>query len=211
MPRRAKTVVSPTSLPVKTEARCHVCNAASRNKVDKLLAAQFSYTSIAQELIESDPDFKGKELDTVRKNVERHAKRHLDLRNRAVRQIVEQRAREQGMLLDTVEGKITSGRALLDLIINRGTEQLTDNPDFKVKMADAIEAVKMLEDVQKAEFQAQLETMQRQVWAISEALKMVSRRYQESNRVVDPAFIENVVQEAHKMFETEAIAPALES
>lgn len=205
MPRKSKALVSPTSLPMKTEARCNICNAASRSKVDKLVAAQFSYTSIAQELVESDPDFKGKEIDTVRKNVERHAKRHLDIRNKAIRQIVEQRAREQGMLLDSVEGKIVSGRALLDLITNRATEQLTDNPDFKVKIADAIEAVKMLEDVQKAEFQAQLETMQRQVWAISEALKEVSA---EMN--VNPQFIPLVVERAHKLFDQEAIAPALE-
>lgn len=204
MPRK-QIQVNLNNLPMKTEARCHICNSASRNKVDKLVAAQFSYTSIAHELVESDPDFKDKEVDTVRKNVERHAKRHLDIRNKAIRQMVEQRAREQGMLLESVEGKITSGRALLDLIINRGTEQLTDNPDFKVKMADAIEAVKMLEDVQKAEFQAQLETMQRQVWAISEALKSVATK-----RSVDPMFIPEVVKEAHRLFEQEAIAPELE-
>lgn len=210
MPRKQPIAADLSSLPMKTEVRCNVCNCASRNKVDKLVAAQFSYTSIAEELVESDPDFKGKELDTVRKNVERHAKRHLDIRSKAIRQIVEQRAREQGMLLDSVEGKITSGRALLDLIINRGSEQLTDNPDFKVKMADAIEAVKMLEDVQKAEFQAQLETMQRQVWAISEALKKIAGNYSKNHQVIDAMFIPAVVNEAHRLFEMEAVAPALE-
>jgi len=208
MPRAKRTgngLTVASNTPIKTESRCHICQCASRPKVDKLIAAQFSFSSIAEELIESDPDFAGKELDTVRKNVERHAKRHLDIRNKAIRQIVEQRAKEQGMLLESVEGKITSGRALLDLIINRGTEQLTDSPDFKVKMADAIEAVKMLEDVQKAEFQAQLETMQKQVWAISEALKTVA-----SKRKIDPLFIPEVVQEAHRLFEGQTIAPELE-
>jgi DNA repair exonuclease SbcCD ATPase subunit len=210
MPRKQPITPDLSSLPMKTEVRCNVCNSPMRNKVDKLVAAQFSYTSIAEELVESDPAFKGKELDTVRKNVERHAKRHLDIRNKAIRQIVEQRAREQGMLLDQVEGKIVSGRALLDLIVNRGTEQLTDNPDFKVKMQDALEAVKMLEDVQKAEFQAQLETMQRQVWAISEALKTIAGNYTRNNQVIDPSFIPSVVNEAHRLFEMEAVAPALE-
>ncbi len=157
-------------LPLKSEPRCNICNSASRQKVDKLLAGQFSYTSIAEELVAYDPDFKGKELDTVRKNVERHSKRHVDIRSKAIRNIVEARAREQGILLESAEGKITSGRALLDLLIAKATDQAT-NPDSKVRYADAIEAVKMLEDVQKAEFQSQLEVMQRQVHAISTAVK----------------------------------------
>jgi hypothetical protein len=196
-------------MPVKSEPRCNICSCASRNKVDKLIAAQFSMTDIAQELLDSDPDFKDKVLDTVRKNVERHAKRHLDLRNKAIRHMVEQRAREQGMLLETVEGKITSGRALLDLLIMRATEQASD-PDQRVKFADAIEAVKMLEDVQKAEFQHQLETYQRQVWAISEALKTVAGNYTKNNQVIDAMFIPTVVQEARKLFEMEAVSPQLE-
>lgn len=190
----------PKNMPVKSEPRCNICTSASRNKVDKLIAAQFSMTDIAQELVDSDPDFKDKVLDTVRKNVERHAKRHLDLRNKAIRHMVEQRAREQGMLLETVEGKITSGRALLDLLIMRATEQASD-PDQRVKFADAIEAVKMLEDVQKAEFQHQLETYQRQVWAISEAVKAK----------VPQALIPEIVNEARRLFELEAVSPQLEN
>lgn len=206
MPRKQQDLASfdPKNLPMKTEPRCNVCQSPQRAKVDKLIAAQFSMTDIAGELIDSDPDFKDKNPDTVRKNVERHAKRHLDLRNKAIRHMVEQRAREQGMLLETVEGKITSGRALLDLLIMRATEQATD-PDQRVKFADAIEAVKMLEDVQKAEFQHQLETYQRQVWAISESLKTIATQFK-----VDPMFIPAVVKEAHRLFEMEAIAPQLE-
>jgi hypothetical protein len=183
-----------SSLPMTSEPRCNICKAASRSKVDKLLAMQFSYTSIAEELVMSDPDFKGKELDTVRKNVERHSKRHVDIQSKAIRKIVEARAREQGILLDTVEGRITSGRALLDLLIAKATDQATD-PDYKVKFGDAIDAVRMLEDVQKMEFQHQLEVLQRQVWAISTAVK----------KHVAPSELPALIKEAERLFELRSI------
>ena len=154
---------------VRSELRCLVCNSPARVKVDKLLVAGFSNTSVAQELMESDENFAEKELDTVRKNIERHSKSHLDIRNRAVREIVDRRAREQGILVDSAIGQITSGRALLDLLIAKATEQ-AGNPASKVHYRDAIEAVKMLEDVQKQEYMYQLEELQKQVWAISQAV-----------------------------------------
>lgn len=177
-------------LPLKSEPRCNICKSSSRTKVDRLLAAQFSNTSIAEELVMDDPDFKGKELDTVRRNVERHAKNHVDIRSKAIRRMVEQRAKEQGMLLDSVEGKITSGRALLDMLVAQATDQLS-NGSGKVRYADAIEAVKLLEDVQKAEFQSQLEVLQRQVWAISQAVKAK----------VPTAMLPGIVEEAKRLFE----------
>lgn len=147
---------------VKTEPRCLICNSPARQKVDRLLVAGFSNTSVAQELMESDSAFSDKNIDTVRKNVERHAKQHVDIRSRGVREIVERRAREQGILVDSAIGQITSGRALLDILIAKATEQAGD-PASKVHFRDAIEAVKMLEEVQKAEFTYQLEHMQKQV------------------------------------------------
>lgn len=183
-----------SKLPLRTEPRCNICKSKSRSKVDKLLAAQFSNTSIAEELIMSDDDFKGKELDTVRRNVERHSKAHVDIQNRAIRRMVEQRAREQGILLDSAEGKITSGRALLDTLIAQAQTQLS-NPDARVRYADAIEAVKLLEDVQKAEFQSQLEVLQRQVWAISQAVKSK----------VPQALIPGIVEEAKRLFDNDPL------
>jgi len=176
-------------MPLKTEKRCNVCTSSSRMKVDRLLAAQFSNTAIAEELIMSDPDFQGKQVDTVRRNVERHGKNHVDIRNRSIRRMVEKRAQEQGMLLDVAEGRITSGRALLDTLIAQAQEQLA-NPDSRVRYADAIEAVKLLEDVQKAEFQSQLEVLQRQVYCISTAVK----------EIVPEALLPKLVERADQLF-----------
>jgi hypothetical protein len=171
-------------------------------KVDRLIAAQFTYKSIAQELIDTDADFSQKELDTVRKNVERHAKRHVDIRSRAIRQIVERRAKEQGVLLDSVEGQFTNGRALLDLIVGRATEQLAANPEAKVHYREAIEAVKQLEEVQRGEYVHQLEILQRQVHAISAALKNVFQRHKHYDQPL-MMLLPEIIDEATRIFESE--------
>lgn len=172
MPRKQPTTsLAQVNSVTKMEPRCNICkDQAVRTKVDKLIAAQFTNSSIAEELIETHKDFADKNFDTVRKNVERHAKAHVDIRSKAIRQIVERRAKEQGILVEEETGKLVSGRALLDLIVVKGTEQAS-NPDSKVRYADALEAVRMLEDVQRQEYLAELERMQRQVYAISQAVK----------------------------------------
>lgn len=168
MPRR-KEPIDPSRLPFKTEARCNVCQCTSRQKVDKLIAAQWTYKAIAEELIRYDEDFKDKVLDTVRRNVERHSKNHLDLKGKHYRQIMEKRLKEQGILEEEFEGQMYSGQAYLDMLIAKGTEQLTT--DQRVRNADVIEAVKMVEDRAKQEYQARLEMLIRQVNAISRAVQ----------------------------------------
>lgn len=160
------------NLPVITEPRCNICKSSSRRHVDKLLAAGFSYLSIAEELEKLDDDFKGKKIDTIRKNVERHSKGHVNIKDRAVRQIIEKRALEQGILVDEVSGQLTGARSLYDLIVAKGHDQLAD-PDQRVRFTDVIEAAKLLEETQRQEYVHKAEVMQRQVWCISEALRRV--------------------------------------
>lgn len=119
-----------------------------------------------------DEDFRSKTLEAVRKNIERHAKKHVNVRQKAIRDAIEKRAIEGGIILDQAQGSITSGKALLDLLVGRATEQISD-PEFKVRFADAIEAVKILEDSKRDEYMAQVEVMQKQVWAISQAVKEI--------------------------------------
>ena len=160
------------TIPTKMEIRCNICVSIHRKRVDRLLAASFSYADIADDLMMVDEEFRSKSIGTVRKNVERHAKKHVDIKSRSVREIVERRAKEAGIIVEEATGQIATGRALLDLMINRATEQISDSESI-VKYQDALEAVKMLEDFQRSEYVHQLEILQRQVWAISRALKEI--------------------------------------
>lgn len=178
-------------LPVVSEIRCNICQSPNRRHVDKLIAAGFSYLSIAQELQVLDEEFKEKKLDTIRRNVSRHADRHVNIKDRAVRQIIEKRAQEQGVLLEEATGQITSVRSLLDLMVARGHDQLAD-PDYRVRMADVMEASRMLEDVQRQEYAHKVDVLERQVWAIGQALQ---------RSIKDASILNEIVQTANMYFE----------
>lgn len=178
-------------LPTITENRCLVCSSTHRPMIDKLLVAGFSNVTIAEELQRVDENFRDKVPATVRKNVSRHADRHVNVKDRAIRRIIEKRAAEQGMLIDEVEGQIATSRSLLDLMVAKGHDQLSD-PDYRVRMADVIEATKMVEDVQRQEYVQKVEVMTKQVWAISQALQL---------KVKDPIILAEIVELAGQLFE----------
>lgn len=184
------------NLPVTSEVRCNICQSPNRRHVDKLVAAGFSYLSIAQELQALDDEFREKKLDTIRKNVSRHADRHVNIKDRAVRQIIETRAKEQGVLLEEATGQITSVRSLMDLMVARGHDQLAD-PEFRVRMADVMEAARMLEDVSRQEYMHKVEVLQRQVWAIGQALTHVEK---------DKSKLGEIVAMANNLFENPELA-----
>ena len=160
------------NLPVANEPRCNICKSPRRSTVDRLLASGYGYTAIAEDILQSDPEFEDKPLDTIRKNVERHAKRHVNVKERAIREILERRAVEAGVLVEEVAGSFTTGEALIDLMVQRATDQISD-PDQKIRFTDALEAVRLAKEFEKSTYAEQLEVMQRQVWAISQAVKEI--------------------------------------
>jgi hypothetical protein len=179
------------NLPVANEPRCNICKSSRRQTVDRLIASGYGYMAIAEDILLNDAEFKGKNIDALRKNVERHAKRHVQVKDRAMRQIIERRAVEAGILVDEVDGAITTGEALLDLMVKRATEMIAD-PDQRVKFADALEAVRLAKEFEKSTYAEQLEVMQRQVWAISQAVK----------ELVDPALHTPIAERAKEIFTT---------
>jgi hypothetical protein len=186
-------------LPVKTEPRCKICQSSVRPHVDRLIAAQFPYRAIAEQIQGTDPKL-GKTLSALAKNVERHAKKHVNVRDRAVRSIIEQRAMEQGILLDSATTNLTTSRALVDVMIHRGLEQATD-PDTRIKYQDVLEAVKLQQEMEQSTYVAELEDKQKQLWAISQAVKQIvpEEKYPE------------LVAKAREIYETGSVPlPALE-
>jgi hypothetical protein len=193
------TVLYPDTadLPVR-ESRCNICTSSDRARIDRLLAIGLGHKEIAEDIVMTSEDFRNKRVDTVRKNVERHHYRHFNARDRALRRIIERRAKEAGIILEEAEGSIVQPRALLDLMVQRATEQITD-PDSRIKYDTAVDAVRLLEDFQKSEYQAQLETMQRQVWAISQAIR----------DLVDPALYPRIKERARQIFENPTVERAV--
>ena len=87
------------NLPVITEPRCNVCKSEFRPLIDRMIVGPYSYAAIARQFHAKDIHLAGK-IDSVRKSIERHAKNHVSVRDAAIREVIEQRAMEAGMLVE---------------------------------------------------------------------------------------------------------------
>ena len=158
------------TLPVR-EPRCKICQSPVRDRIERLAAAGYGATSIAEEIMGIDPKL-STNLDTLRKNIDRHVNSHLRIREKAIRRILENRAKQQGILMENVETAFIDDKSLLDILVRQATEQAGDS-NFRVHMKDALEAIKIKKDIESSEFSEQIKVMEKQLWAISQAVKDV--------------------------------------
>lgn len=177
------------NLPVVTEPRCNVCKSEFRSIIDRMIAGPYSYMAIARQFQGKDPHLSGK-VEAVRKSIERHAKNHVQIRDAAIREIIEQRAQEAGLLVDDVKNSYLTAEALLELYMHRGFERVTEE-GTNIRDQDILEAVKVLQDMRKDTVGEELEVMKKQVYAISQAVR----------EIVPPEMHPAVVSRAYEIFE----------
>jgi hypothetical protein len=180
-------------IPLIFEPRCKVCKSQFRNVIERLLVSGNSYVGIAKQFVNKDPEFETT-VDSLRKSIERHRKAHLTIRDHAVRDILETKAREAGVLVETVRERIISEEALLQLAVAKGTEQLSD-PDSRIKYQDAIKAAELLRDKKYEEISIQMDIVNRQYNAIVQACQ----------RIVPKELYPQLVESAQAIFEGRTI------
>lgn len=176
------------NLPIVTEPRCNVCKSDFRPIIDRMIAGPYSYSAIARQFRGKDKFLSGNH-EAVRKSIERHAKSHVTIRDQAIREIVEARAAEHGMLVDDLKNTYLTSEALLELYMQKGFEQVTKE-DVWVRHQDILEAVKMLEEMRRDTVSEEIETMKKQVWAISQAIR----------EIVSPDMHPAIVARAQELF-----------
>jgi hypothetical protein len=136
-----------------------------------MIMGPYTYATIARQFMGKDQHLSGK-YDAVRKSIERHAKNHVNVRSQAIREIIERRAIEQGMLIDDEKQTLLTIEGMLELYINKGYEQINDD-GVVVRHQDILEAAKMLEDIRRNSVGEQIDVMRRQVSAISQAIREI--------------------------------------
>lgn len=187
------------NLPIVSEPRCNICRSEFRPLIDRMIAGPYTYAAIARQFIGKDENLRGdlrnkRDMDRVRKSIERHAKNHVTVRDRAIREIIEARALEEGMLADDTKNSISTTYSLLELYVQKGFEEVTKSGAF-VKHQDILEAVKMIEEMKRDSVSEQLDIYKRQVDAISRAVK----------EIVPPELHPKLGQRAQELFENRVI------
>lgn len=161
----------PDRLPAITEPRCNVCKSEFRPVIDRMIVGPYSYATIARQFMGKDDNLQGK-FDAVRKSIERHAKNHVNVRSQAVREIIERRAIEQGLLVDQEATNLATIEGMLELYIQRGYELLGEE-GATVRHQDILQAAQQLEEMRRNSVGEQIDVMKRQVQAISQAVREI--------------------------------------
>lgn len=80
-------------------------------------------------------------------NISRHKRNHLSVQDAAVRRIIEARARQFGMDVDTAEGMIMTKAGAVDTIIHRGLEAINTGA-VEFRAGEVLQAIQLLDKME---------------------------------------------------------------
>jgi hypothetical protein len=174
-------------LPEKIESRCHVCQSDLRLIIDTMGSRGFRASFIAKEVQDIDPSLS-------RKSIERHLVRHVNYENKALQQILQQRAKEEGILTNASRENILTRQAVLDQFVAQ-TWKRVSQPDAKIPFEVGLKAIELQEMLEQKQESNIVETVTRQLAAIIQAIR----------EVVPAEYHEDLARRAEHLFD----APAL--
>lgn len=147
------------------EPRCKICQCPFRREIDMALVTGWSQAGIVRHFnVALGDDYLN------RSNLSRHKERHLSSRDAGVRNIVEERARAFGVDVENAQGFIMTRQATLDLIIQQGLEAMRAGITSS-QPRDILEAVQILEKMEKEFQDVAMDEMMNQYKAFADAVQ----------------------------------------
>jgi len=150
---------------VFTSSRCKVCQSKWRVNVDMMLIRGFSVRKIAESLQSAGEDISYR-------SVQRHKESHLNLEKSAYRAIIDKHAEEYEKANAENDIRIISGKAYLDVFIQKGWDQLIYE-DFHVEPKDIIKAIELREELMSGGYSVLEEKMMLQVKSMVQAIREI--------------------------------------
>lgn len=150
---------------VVSSGRCKVCQSKWRPNVDMMLIRGFSVRKIAESL-------QGAGEDISYRSVQRHKESHLNLENSAYRAIIDKHAEEYEKANAENEIRIISGKAYLDVFIQKGWDQLIYE-DLSLDPKDIIKAIELREELMSGGYSVLEEKMMLQVKSMIQAIREI--------------------------------------
>lgn len=132
--------------------QCKVCQSPSRRFIDRLLVLGIPAAQVAAQYSDID------EIEYSRKSMANHKNKHLDLRDAAIRRMVEKRAEEAGIDVEAATESLLTSRSALETLVHKGYESVVTG-EVLVRPEDMMSALKHLREEEEEIFQVQLDRM----------------------------------------------------
>ena len=150
---------------VYQSSRCKVCQSKYRPNVDMMLIRGFSVRKIAESLQAAGEDISYR-------SVQRHKESHLNLEKSAYRAIIDKHAEEYEKANAENEIRIISGKAYLDVFIQKGWDQLIYE-DLSLDPKDILKAIELREELMSGGYSVLEEKMMIQVKSMVQAIQEI--------------------------------------
>jgi hypothetical protein len=150
---------------VVSSSRCKVCQSKWRPNVDMMLIRGFSVRKIAESLQNAGEDISYR-------SVQRHKESHLNLEKSAYRAIIDKHAEEYEKANAENEIRIISGKAYLDVFIQKGWDQLIYE-DLNLDPKDILKAIELREELMNDGYSVLEEKMMIQVKSMVQAIREI--------------------------------------
>lgn len=159
-------------LPDKVEPRCHVCQSDLRPLIDKMSVLGYRPVFIAKQVQDTAPELS-------RDSIERHLNRHVNYENKALQEILHERAKEEGILKDYSKNNVLTRNAVLDQFIAQ-TWKRVSQPEAKIPFEVGLKAIELQEQMARTQEANVIETVTRQLAAIIQSIReVVPQEYHE--------------------------------
>lgn len=143
-----------------TEPRCTVCQSPHRNAIDRELALGTAHSKLAEA------------YSINRRNIGRHALKHLNLEEAAIRDLIQQEAAYHNSNIELGVEAVVRRKVYLETLLLKAQEALVDNTTT-VEPKDAIAAIEKLEKFDERTASAAIDEMKSQLDAFLKAVKEI--------------------------------------
>jgi hypothetical protein len=127
--------------PVIFEPRCHVCQSPYREFIEEHLVKGHSYERIAKQI---PADENGKKID--RRSISGHFKEHMDLQRMAIREELEEEARNLQQNVEEGSLGAKTDRGILKVLVAKGFDDVLKGVST-VEPKDLIQIIKLLNEL----------------------------------------------------------------
>lgn len=172
------------------ESRCKVCTHPNRDWIEYALSSGHSYTAIGDRVVP--------EVD--RRSISNHYKKHMDLHDTVLRDILEREQERIGDLHEEGARNILTTRGVLEVLLRKGFEDAI-NDVTTVEPKDLIQISKMLSDMDSHVSEQMVAEQTAQVQIFQEAIRTVCT----------PAQLEEIVSEVRKLRIKEGFSSKMEN
>lgn len=155
------TIARPTAEIV--EPRCAVCKSKFRRTIDQLLVMGVSFAEIARQF-ESE--------GMTRRGLSNHKRKHLSVEQAAVRQIIEEKARQIGEDVENTSRLLLTRKGYMEVAMMKSYQGILDGT-IVPEPRDIVHMIALMEKMEKDSSAAQVDEMLRDFNAFSQAVREV--------------------------------------